>query len=1156
MLNRDIYLKDPVKNQLANNGVAEVKDDLSEQALSTLRYELDTFVCDGEYEKGMDKILSTFLKKLDSGSEQPGVWISGFYGSGKSHLAKMLRTLWVDYTFEDGRASRSIAKLPDEINAHFIEITNQGKRYGGLHAASGTIGAGTENVRLALLGIVFKSAGLPEQYHLARFVMWLKSEGYYEKVKQSVESHDKVFYKELSHLIMSPIIANALLEAIPGLASNDKEVRQLLKAEYPKVNDVTNGEMIEAITDALTTKEGRFPLTLIVLDEVQQYIDKDSSKAYQVQEVTESCSKHFGGKLLFIATGQNALSGTASLSKLMGRFQVPVQLSDIDVESVIRKIILQKKETAKSEIQAVISKNLGEISRHLGGTKIEHHKDDEAIMVSDYPILPVRRRFWEKVLRIIDTTGTVSQLRNQLKVIHEAAQKTADKPLGHVISADFIYEQIAPNLLQTGMISKEVSETIGKLSAGNEAEQLQSRLLALIYLIGKLPTDAIADIGVRATDHMLADLLLEDLNAGSNDLRKKIPELLEQLQEQGFLMALSTSSGVEYRLQTQESSQWHDTYRQQEAEFTDNMQRIENKREDLFQHRIQEVANSVRINQGKSKEPRNLLLNFDSEVPGDANKKIYIWVQDGWRTDEKSLLAEAHNASQDMPTIYVYIPARNKSELHQEIIAKEAAQTTLDVRGLPTTSEGKDARTAMETRLNEATKRVEIMLKEIIEGVRVFQAGGTEIFDNNLKAQLEQAAKASMIRLYGDFDKADHSGWGKVYDRARKDGAENALEAVDYKNDIEKHPVCADILKFIGVSKKGSEIRDNFKASPYGWSQDAIDGGLFALLAAGVIRATDAAHKPVDNKTLERSKLTQAHFKVESVTIKPVQLIKVRKLLTEAFTGTRVQCHPGEELSKIPEFIHNARQLAESAGGEAPRPEQPKTSILDEVVKESGNAQLLALFNQREEIKQRLNTWQQTADKITKREGNWLTLKQLLQLSKGLAFHQELQTQHDAIISNRSLLDDPDPVEAQVTDITDKLRKAITHHINNFSKEYQKQKQQLEANSNWQKLTSEQQQQIQDNRDLNEPQSITVNTVEEVIESLEECSIDRWNDRTQAQSSKFEYARLEAAQLLEPKVQQVSLPHRTLKSEDDIKAWLEEVERQMMDDIVNGPLVV
>lgn len=113
------------------------------------------------------------------------------------------------------------------------------------------------------------------------------------------------------------------------------------------------------------------------------------------------------------------------------------------------------------------------------------------------------------------------------------------------------------------------------------------------------------------------------------------------------------------------------------------MQRIENKREDLFHHQVQEISNTVRITQGSSKEARSLLLNFDAEVPKDANKKIYIWVQDGWQTDEKSLLAEAHNANHELPTIYVYIPARNKTELHQAIITKEAAQATLDIRGLP-----------------------------------------------------------------------------------------------------------------------------------------------------------------------------------------------------------------------------------------------------------------------------------------------------------------------------------------------------------------------------------------------------------------------------------------------------------------------------------------
>ncbi len=199
MKNRDSFLKDPIENRLVNQGVAEVVDPGTEQELRTLRHELETFVCEGQYAKGLDRILSTYLASLDR-EEQPAGWVSGFYGSGKSHLVKMLRFLWADFAFPDGATARGLARLPEEIQAQLKELSTQGKRLGGLHATGGKLGAGAgESVRLALLGIVFRSAGLPEDYAAARFVLFLKKNGFLEPVKKAVEQSGRRFVSEPVH---------------------------------------------------------------------------------------------------------------------------------------------------------------------------------------------------------------------------------------------------------------------------------------------------------------------------------------------------------------------------------------------------------------------------------------------------------------------------------------------------------------------------------------------------------------------------------------------------------------------------------------------------------------------------------------------------------------------------------------------------------------------------------------------------------------------------------------------------------------------------------------------------------------------------------------------------------------------------------------------
>lgn len=346
---------------------------------------------------------------------------------------KMLRALWVDTTFDDGATARGIASLPKNISDLLKELNNSGKRYGGLHAASGTLGSSASgSVRLALLRVIFKSIDLPEQYPVARFVMWLKNEGIYDDVKNHVEKKGDDWEEELDNFYVAEGLHEALVNAKPKLFSSPSVCMETINNLYPYVQDISSDEMLKAIKQALV-QGGKFPLTVIVLDEVQQYIGMDSQRSMDVQEAVEACCKNFGGKLLFIGTGQTAVTGTSNLKKIEGRFTVRVELSDADVDAVIRKVILAKNANAIKPLEKDMQVNLGEISRHLSGTTIGHNQNDVKHFAQDYPILPVRRRFWENTLRVLDPTGTDSQLRNQLSMIHKAIQTNLDTDLGTVI---------------------------------------------------------------------------------------------------------------------------------------------------------------------------------------------------------------------------------------------------------------------------------------------------------------------------------------------------------------------------------------------------------------------------------------------------------------------------------------------------------------------------------------------------------------------------------------------------------------------------------------------------------------------------------------------------------------------------------------------------
>lgn len=298
MINREVFARDPVKNPIPNDGVAKIVEPESPGDWEVLRYELSTFVCEGEYRRGLETILDTYLRNLDR-PVQPAAWVSGFYGSGKSHLVRVLEFLWRDVTFPNGATARSLVDLPTEIGEHLRELTTAGRQAGGLWSAAGTLGAGAgESVRLAILGIVLRSAGLPGRYAQGRFVLWLKQSGFYDGVKTAIEAEGRDFRRELQNLYVSPYIARGLLTVYPEFAGSEADARALIKAQYQSPEDISDEEMLETMEGVLAlqcTDPGKIPCALLVLDELQQYIGDNAERTLRVQNVVEACSSHFEG---------------------------------------------------------------------------------------------------------------------------------------------------------------------------------------------------------------------------------------------------------------------------------------------------------------------------------------------------------------------------------------------------------------------------------------------------------------------------------------------------------------------------------------------------------------------------------------------------------------------------------------------------------------------------------------------------------------------------------------------------------------------------------------------------------------------------------------------------------------------------------------------
>ncbi|KAF0128492.1 MAG: hypothetical protein FD155_3234 [Bacteroidetes bacterium] len=1131
MKNKELFTLNPELVNLKNEGVAKIRNINEKDDLSIAEYELKTFVCEGEYHDGLKKMLDFYLANYNS-SVQPAFWVSGFYGSGKSHLVKMAAYLWEDFVFPNGKTARSIKPLPLEIQELFVEIDRKQSMQGKLAIAGTLRDFPSKDIRYSFIQLLLNTLGLPSQYHHFKFVYWAKSEGIYDKLKALIESAGKSFSFEIQNLFMSETLAKSILQLKPDLAENPAKLLDFIAAQFPRVESIGREDFIKTIKEEILPLSfgEKIPCTIIILDEVQQFIGQDPDLADNVQFLAEDLCSRFDGKFLLAGTGQNALTDTPILQKLMARFRVPIQLSNTDIQTVIRKTILDKKPSGVAPISSKMDASLGEISRNLEGSVFGFVNDDKNTLVADYPLMPSTRKFWYKVLQVTDVAGTSGQLRNQLRLIDDSLKSLAEKELGFVVPADFIFTQNRSDLIQAGLLLNDTSNIIqGKKAKGGDSE-IEGRILSAVFLLDQVISN-IPDTGLKSNENTIADLLIDNLNGNADAFRTKLKALIKNLVDEKVLMPIND----EFKLQTKIGAEWEQEFSKQFIKLSssgeDQIQSL--RREKMVAH-FKDKTKAISIPHGTSRMIREFEL-WDKDAMPNTEHKLNLWIRDGWYENETTVVNEIRAAGNDTPLAYAFVKKTRNTELKAEIIKFIAAGLTINVMGLPSTPEGEQAKKSMETRQSQAKSAIQDLIVRICNETTVYLAGGNRMQEGELKDNIQEALNSIADRQFSDFKgKADFSNWGQALTKALA-GVPDALNAINYRAEVDKHPVAIEILRFIGnISKSGKDIRNHFMKAPYGWSQDAIDTILIML--------KNLQHISTSETNLIVARINQAVFKKEVHILAAKDKIAIRKLFQDA----GINCTPNQEIFPFSnEYLNKLKSLADQVSGDAPRPEPINIDFIIEIENKDGNERLLDIIDTKDDLKAKFTDWSAKAKLVSQREPLWKLLSELAIHAPDDPEMILLKNEISAIRHNRLILQEPDPIQPILNTLTGQLVSILNARKQLFNERYDKKMSVLQSSEYFLKLTPEQKHIILVKHQLLVKPEIKALDAIGLLNQLQKATLYTWETKIAALPGQFQAALEEAMQIVAPKAKTFSLPRITINNQADIENYVADLKSEL-----------
>ena len=499
--------------------------------------EVEEYIVTNEVSKHLD----TFFEAYNGSGTAQGVWISGFFGSGKSHLLKML-SLVLDSRELNGRSVGETfsQKIEDGMLQAEVEkamkVPTKSILFNIDQKSDATTDVEKDQILFVFLKVFNEMQGYFGKPYIAQFERDLDNKGHYDAFKQAYEKQTGEPWekgRETAHLLDNEEFAKVYSQVVGG---SEEEALKVLD-RYEKSFSVSIEDFAQMIKDYVDKQEPGFRLNFFV-DEVGQYIADNSKLMVNLQTISESLATKCKGQAWIMVTSQEDLSKVVGdmasvhketdFSKIQDRFPVRLNLTSSNVSEVIQKrLLLKKKEgSAGTDLSNLYGKeqpNLKTLFEFVDGSRTYRISDTEEDFCRTYPFPQYQYDLFKSAIEALSRhnafTGKHASVgeRSMLGVFQDVAKRIADRPFGALGSFDLMYEGISK------VIKSEHQQSI-RLAENNLTDKLAIRILKALFLVKYLKE-------FKGSPHNVSILMIDefgiDLAAHQTTVKESL-NLLEQ----------------------------------------------------------------------------------------------------------------------------------------------------------------------------------------------------------------------------------------------------------------------------------------------------------------------------------------------------------------------------------------------------------------------------------------------------------------------------------------------------------------------------------------------------------------------------------------------------------------------------------------------------